>query len=141
MTVGNPGRFPTRVSHLELGSFYAVEGTSGPVEVLPPQYFHLKGLYRAVLENKTTLAGTLYSIFWVRDACREIRHENWGTIAHQVGLRESGVNLTGKHDFHLRRIENVAEARKVLGGGRAYGDFLQQQAVDERKLVAGGPLS
>jgi len=142
MPVGRTDKYPTKVSHLQTGEFYAVDGQARNIDLLPAQVFHLKALNYTHTEGRTVLEGTLYVRIWVRGIVVEQREDNYGAVAHMLGLSEPGTNLTGQHDFHLRKLETRKEFEDMLGTGIAYQDFLQQQAVDDPRpgLVVGNPL-
>ena len=126
----NPTRFPTRVSHLVLGEYYAIEGRTVRHDMIPAQVFLLERLSPTATQGRTCLEGRL---LWA--VCIDgLWTDNWpgdagGMIGHMVGLVEPGVNLTGKHDLHLRRLESPAEFKAALGAGVAYGEYMRAHPV------------
>ena len=119
---------PTSVGQLEIGAVYQLTGKAKGLDIIPTQVFRLESMNTNPTNGTQVLVGTLWYKFWIAGRWYSGTYKNHQVLSHNVSI---GMT-TGKHDFHLERID-PNKVKEVLGQGRAYGDYIQQTFIDERQ--------
>lgn len=119
---------PTRASQLQPGTLYAICGQGGTIGMLPAQVFRLESYTRNLSSGTLVLVGTLYWRIWVDGRAFSGRQQPHYIAVHGVSI---GKGLSGKHDFHLERLQ-PHQVRTHLGTGRIYEEYLadEQSRID-----------
>lgn len=122
------------MGQLELGALYEVCGAIPGQEEIVPQVFRLEAIDRTHTSGNPTLTGTLWWRIWCGRWYGGMS-KGHQMLAHHVNIRQSGARGRdqGKHGIHLERINGYGDIHRILGRGKTYNLWLQDNLPKGQK--------